>query len=106
MRTLNFIVDGQIIKKHPECDFSDLVPGSSGYLIADFSFSSEWDDTVKVAAFYNKKEEYPPQILKDGHSCMIPDEALVDKSFEISILGKNKEMKIITNRVKVTQNGG
>lgn len=29
MRTLSFIVNGQIIKKNPECDFSNLIPGTS-----------------------------------------------------------------------------
>lgn len=29
MRTLSFIVEGQIIKQNPECDFSNLIPGTS-----------------------------------------------------------------------------
>lgn len=29
MRTLSFIVDGQIIKQNPECDFGNLIPGTS-----------------------------------------------------------------------------
>lgn len=29
MRTLSFIVDKQIIRKDPECDFSNLVPGTT-----------------------------------------------------------------------------
>lgn len=29
MRTLSFIVDRQIIKKNPECDFDNIVPGTS-----------------------------------------------------------------------------
>lgn len=106
MRTLKFIVDGQIIKQDPNCDFSNLVPGSSGYLVADFSFSSEWDNTVKVAGFYRNGRECPPQILKDGHSCTIPEEALTNRKFEISILGKNEKMKIITNTIEIIQNGG
>lgn len=29
MRTLSFIIDGQIIRKNPECDFNNLIPGTS-----------------------------------------------------------------------------
>ena len=39
MRTLKFIVEGQIIKQDPSCDFTNLVPGTEGYLRAEFSFS-------------------------------------------------------------------
>ena len=39
MRTLKFVVDKQIIKQNPDCDFSGLVPGTDGYLQAEFSFS-------------------------------------------------------------------
>lgn len=106
MRELRFIIDGQIIKKDPECDFDNLVPGTAGYLVAVFNFSEEWKNTVKVAAFYGDKGECPPQILKDGYSCVIPKEALAGKRFKISILGKNKTLKITTNKVEVIQNGG
>lgn len=106
MRTLNFIVNGQNIIKDPECDFDNIVPGSSGYLVAKFTFSSEWDDTVKVVGFWNNNHECPPQILKDGRSCVIPSEALINRRFYISIFGKNDEMKLTTNKLGVVQNGG
>ena len=106
MRYLNFIVDGQIIKKDPDCDFSNIVPGTKGYLAAKFTFSEEWDNTVKVAAFWRNGRECPPQILKDGYSCIIPAEALTSRQFTISVLGKNNDIKITTNKVEVVQNGG
>ena len=106
MRELRFIVDGQIIKRDPECDFDNLVPGTAGYLVAVFDFSEEWNNTVRVAAFYGDKGECPPQILKDGHSCIIPEEALTGKRFKIGVLGKSKKIKITTNKVEVIQNGG
>ena len=34
MRSLKFIVNGQIIEKDPSFDFDNLVPGSDGYLKA------------------------------------------------------------------------
>lgn len=106
MRTLKFIVDGQIISKDPDCDFNDLVPGTTGYLKAEFAFSSEWDDTVKVASFWRNGHECPPQILKDGRSCIIPSEALTSRQFKIEVLGKNNKIKLTTNKVEVVQNGG
>lgn len=106
MRTLSFIVDGQIISKNPDCDFSDLVPGTTGYLKAEFIFSNEWKGTVKVASFWRNGYECPPQILKDGTSCMIPTEALTSRRFKIAILGKNEKIKLTTNKIEVEQNGG
>lgn len=106
MRELRFIVNGQIIKKDPECDFDNLVPGTTGYLCAVFDFSEEWNNTVRVAAFYGDKGECPPQILKDGCSCVIPEEALTGKRFKVGVLGKGKNIKITTNKTEVIQNGG
>ena len=107
MRTLKFIVDGQSIKQNPSCDFSGLVPGTEGYLKAEFSFSPDWDNTVKVAGFFsNMGKEYEPQILKDGQSCIIPAEALKNRIFKVQVIGKRGDYKIITNKVTVSQNGG
>lgn len=106
MRTLKFIVDGQIIKKDPNCDFDNIVPGSKGYLQAEFSFSSDWDGTVRVVGFWNKTGECPPQVLKDGRTCMIPDEAAAVKRFEICVLGKKGDLKLKTNEIEICQNGG
>ena len=106
MRTLKFIVDKQIIKQDPNCDFSNLIPGTKGYLQAEFSFSPEWKDCVKVAAFYSPMgKEYPPQVLHHGRTCMIPEEALVGSAFKISVLGKKEGFKITTNKVTVSQKG-
>ena len=107
MRTLKFIVDGQLVKQDPDCDFSGLIPGTEGYLKAEFSFSPEWRDCGKVAGFYSiMGKEYPAQVLTDGRSCYIPKEALEHRSFKVQVLGKNPKMKIITNKVLVNQNGG
>lgn len=108
MRTLRFIVDGQIIRPDPDCDFSGLVPGSEKYLKAKFTFSSEWNNCVKVVAFWSRMgEEYPPQKLQGGVSCDIPSEALESKYFKIQVIGKNKDgFKITTNKLEICQNGG
>lgn len=106
MRTLRFIVDGQIIGLDPSCDFSDLIPGTVGYLQAEFKFSSDWTGYTKVAAFYSPLgKEYPPQVLSDGKTCMIPAEALKKKSFKVQVWGKRNDSRLTTNKVAVSQNG-
>ncbi len=107
MRTLKFIVDGQILKKDPNCDFSNLVPGSEGYVRVAFAFSPEWNGCVKVASFWSAMgKEYPPQVLEDGTSCLVPSEALERYSYDLSVLGKKEKYRIKTNVVRVVQDGG
>lgn len=107
MRTLKFIVDGQTIVQDPECDFSGLVPGTEGYLEAEFSFSPEWKNSTKVATFHSiMGKEYPPQILYQGKTCTIPREALKRKVFKVAVIGKKGDIKLTTNKVAVSQNGG
>ena len=100
MRTLKFIIEDQIIKKDPNCDFSNLVPGTEGYIRAEFSFSNDWAGCKKVAAFY--------AILghEDGKTCLIPKEALQKEKFSIRVIGRAKNLKIITGKIIVIQDGG
>ena len=107
MRTLRFIVDGQIITQDPNCDFSNLVPGTEGYIQAEFRFSSEWMRCVKVAAFYSiTGEELTPQPLSDRNICKIPSDALKRRNFKIRVLGKSPEFTLTTDKVLVQQTGG
>lgn len=110
MRTLKFIVNRQNVKPDPDCDFSGLVPGTEGYLKAEFSFSQEWTGCKKVVAFWKKttitSHECPPQILEDGRTCIIPAEALTGTNFEIQIIGKKDGLKLVTNKLIVMQDGG
>lgn len=107
MRTLKFIVEDQIVKPDPNCDFSDLVPGTRGYLKAEFSFSKAWDGYIKVAGFFSMMgREYKPQILKDGKTCVIPAEACAKPQFRIQVLGKRGTDVLTTNKLAVNQNGG
>lgn len=106
-RTLKFIVDGQTIKQDPRCDFTGLVPGTEGYLKAEFSFSPEWGDSLRIATFHSiMGREYPPQILHLGKTCMIPAEALKRKVFKVGVIAKSGPIKMTTNKVEVIQNGG
>lgn len=106
-RTLKFIVDGQILKCDPECDFDNLVPGSEDYIEAEFSFSKNWYNHIKVVEFRSVMgTEYKPQLLKGGRSCMIPVEALKRRAFKIRVIGKKGVSKIRTNQITITQSGG
>lgn len=107
MRTLSFDVDGQIIKKNENCNFDDIVPGTKGYLQARFSFSSEWKDTVRVAEFTRGRYECTPQILDNGTTCIIPEDALTSREFAIRVIGRRgDDFTIVTNRISVRQEGG
>lgn len=107
MRTLRFIVDDQIIKQDETCNFDGLVPGTEEYLQAEFSFSPEWNGFVKVVSFFSALgKEYTPKVLKDGKTCLIPAEALKKRIFKIQVTGKKEDLKILTNKVVINQNGG
>lgn len=107
MRTLKFIVDKQIVKKDPSCDFSGLIKGTKGYLRAQFYFSKEWKDCTKVIGFYSATGvEYAPQMLDESCSCDIPEEALKRQSFNIQVFGKRDGFLITTNKLNIFQDGG
>lgn len=107
MRTLYFNVNKQILDKDPNCDFDNLVPGTEGYLQASFSFSSDWNNCAKVIGFFSMMgAEYEPQVLKDGSTCIIPAEALKNRSFKIQVMGRGTNgVQLKTNKVVVTQSG-
>lgn len=111
MRTLRFIVDNETIKQDPSCDFSDLFPGKNPNIRAEFVFSPEWEDAVKVAAFWSMLDkEYEPQLL-DNDSCNIPQDALSRASFKIQVIGKKRVtsrrvIALSTNKLTVRQTGG
>lgn len=106
MRVLKFIVEDQIIKQDPNCDFDNLIPGTEGYLKAEFSFSPSWKNCVKVAGFWKNGRECEPQVLTDGKSCVIPAEALKTNQFDIRVFGKRDGFKINTSKITVNQTGG
>lgn len=107
MRTLRFIVDGKTIVQDPECDFSGLFPGKNPNIRAEFSFSPEWDNKVKVAGFWSMLNvEYEPKEIEDDMSCIIPAEALAKPTFKMQVLGKRGRDRIDTNKLTIRQAGG
>lgn len=106
MRVLKFIVEGQIIKRDPNCDFSNLIPGTDGYLKAEFSFSSEWNGCVKIASFERNGKSCAVEVLRDGKTCLIPWRITENPLFKVRVVGKKDGLRLITNSVLVKQNGG
>lgn len=102
MRTLEFVVEGQLIKKKTDCDFSNIVAGSVGYLKAKFYFSSEWDGCRKAASFWAYDNEYPV-LLDPNDECPIAPLALNGESFMVSVTGVKSDYKIKSSKTKVRQ---
>lgn len=106
MRTLKFNVKDQIITADPNCDFSNLVSGTEGYLEAEFTFSDEWNKCIKVAEFIGSTmHDCIPVLLKNGKSCVIPSEMTKRPVFGIRMVGKKDTLKLTTNKVVVRQKG-
>lgn len=100
MRTLKFVINGQILEKDPSCDFSNIIPGTKGYLRAEFSFSSEWNKCVKAAEFSAGPLTGIPVLIEDGNSCIIPYEICMRESFKIKIVGRGLNgYQITTNTI-------
>ena len=107
MRILKFIIEGRSIKPDPTCDFSNLIPGTENLIQAQFSFSKEWNNCVKVAAFYSMLgAEYRPQSIGPNNICRIPIEATKRQRFRMQVYGRGIQGKIITNKITIEQNGG
>lgn len=106
MRTLKFLVNGEVVKQDPSCDFSGLFLDKNSEICAEFIFSSEWNDKIKVAAFWSMLDrEYEPQAL-DNNTCIIPVEAFSKASFKIQVLGIGGHERLTTNKLVVLQTGG
>lgn len=102
MRELIFVVDGQLLRKKADCDFSHVVAGSVGYLKAVFEFSREWDGCRKAASFWLDDAEYAV-LLDDSNSCTIPEAILTGEKFQVSVVGVKPGYKITSNKTKVKQ---
>lgn len=102
-RVLEFEVNKQRITKKRDCDFSNIVAGSVGYLKAKFYFApSEWKSCKKAASFWVNGEE-TARLLDKSNTCLIPSEVLLTEKFGVSVTGVRDGYRIVTNQTKVTQ---
>ena len=62
-RILKFSVTNQSITKDSKCDFSKIAMGTSGYLVAQFEFSNDWDNI----SLYKKQKLFSPHNFRTHH---------------------------------------
>ena len=105
MRSLKFNVSGQIVSPDQSCDFTGLVPGTEGYLKAEFSFSEEWNGCGKIGEFRRYVTSEPVSVKLVGDACVIPAEALKGEAFKVSVIGIRRGFRIQTNMTEVRQDG-
>lgn len=102
-RILEFEVNKQRLTKKRDCDFTNIVAGSIGYLKAKFYFSQdEWRDCRKAASFWIDNEEHAA-LLDEYDCCVIPQAALARDRFFVSVTGARSDYRIVTNKTKVKQ---
>ena len=100
----------KVVNQRLYLDPPETVEGTREYLKAEFSFSEEWDGTVKTAFFRGADGENHPKLLKDD-TCIVPAEALaVPGRVGVSVSGTLGETVITTDiksfSVPATLSGG
>lgn len=104
MRTLKFIVDGQRLKKDPQCDFSGLVVGSKNYLECEFAFSKDWVNMAKAATF--KSGVFTEHVPIINNLCKIPDSITDSTRIHLTITGRDTRTILTTNTSIIIQRKG
>lgn len=102
MRTLEFSVNGQRLKKAPDFSFNHIIMGSKNYLKAHFNFSSDWASLRKVAVFAVEGKA-PEYIALKGDGCEIPNGITASQSFTVQIIGVKGNQRVPTNEITVRQ---
>lgn len=104
MRTLKFNVDGQLIRKNENCDFTGIVSNTKGYFEVEFSFSKEWKELNKVAVFRTRTtKKYCPLF---DNKCSVPDEITESITYWVSVCGVGTDVTLTTTEVPVLQKKG
>jgi hypothetical protein len=92
-----------VIQQHLSCSSTAaiLAAGSKEYVTAQFSFSEEWEDTVKTAVFYTNLQNAYHVLLSDGGSCTVPSEVLTSKKFTAGVFGVRGTERITSTVVDI-----
>lgn len=102
MRTLEFTVNGQRLRKAPGYSFSNIVKGSKNYLKAHFTFnSSDWNGLRTVVLFKSDTDTQYLPLLND--ECDIPNSVTEARTFTVQIIGVDGDLKVPTNEITVRQ---
>ena len=94
---LTFSVNKQIITR---TDVDKPVSNSVDYLEATFSFSSDWDSTMKTAIFKRGLATIKAVVLEND-SCLVPWEIIHENGFQVSVIGVGNGQRITTNAIFV-----
>lgn len=103
MRTLEYTVSGQRLRRASGCSFNHIIVGSKNFLRTRFTFrSSEWLYMTKVAVFRTKTTtEYIP--LNNMGECDIPDNITESLTFTVQIIGVSSKQQVPTNENTIRQ---
>lgn len=85
--TITFNVENQILSR---TDTNRIIEKSKNYLIAEFSFSEDWDNTNKAIIFENNVLRYKIYLDSDN-KCQVPNRIIRNDGFTISVIGENSE---------------
>lgn len=96
MRTISFSITEQHITASP---ISDLVGNTRNYVKAEFTFSSEWDDMLKVAIFTANSKQY--DVIIENGECMVPGIAMSGEYFDVGVCGGADETRLTTDTCRV-----
>lgn len=103
MRTLQFTVEGQMLRK--DGDFSNIIKGSKGFLKCRFDFlGRDLMDAKIIALFERNKKEYAVPVDIDG-TCMVPDEVTDEPCYKLRIVGVRDNCRMYTDSVTIRQEG-
>ena len=90
---INFNIDKQSITR---TDSNKPVENSKNYLIAKFTFSSDWDNTTKVLFVQYENRYYNLVDIQEDNTAKIPDSVIHAKGFKLAVQGKIGDQVVIT----------
>ena len=103
MRELKFIVDGQRLTKSKECDFENIVRGTSNYLRLMFWFDTTWNGTTKAIEVSNISGTKIIEPLVNG-SFVLPSQVTGDSIIKVKVYGMKKTgEQIASNEILIKQ---
>lgn len=97
MRELKFIVDQQLIRKDPDCSFSNIIAGTANYLQLSFSFDQDWEKCKKVIVFSDGAERL------EANTFTIPKKYLGKMRIQFYLVGQYGDTRITTNTIQIRQ---
>lgn len=96
---VTFNVTGQTLVRTGE--FDRVIRDSRGYIYCAFTFSDDWEGTMRHAIFSDGEKNYTVPLEDD--QCLAPWEVTDLPSFAVSVVGyKGEDVRITTNKYFIT----